>query len=234
MRPSPRQVARSATGAAAIAVLAILAACSAAPRAPQPQPPSGPGYRLTEWAPSSSFVVRVHPSAGSLTDEVMAAAAEVTARSGITFTLGPPAPTPAPDLVRSTPEITVVVGTYCSAGAIGCAEMWGQWGFTPEERHVIRDVRLSVVPAMLDDAATRRAVLLHELGHAVGLDHHSETFEGQHQVMNPYVEPTMSQYRSGDDAGLAATGTRARPATDPAAALLQLCGATPPAARRLP
>ena len=178
--------------------------------------------------------MRVHPSAGSLTDEVMSAAAEVTARSGITFTLGAPAPTPAPDLVGSTPEITVVVGAYCSAGAIGCAEMWGQWGFTPEERHVIRDVRLSVVPAMLDDAGTRRAVLLHELGHAVGLDHHSETFEGQHQVMNPYVEPTMSQYRSGDDAGLAATGTRARPATDPAAALLQLFGATPPAARRLP
>ena len=147
MRPSPRQVARSATAAAAVAVLAILAACSAAPRAPQPQPPSGPGYRLTEWAPSSSFVVRVHPSAGSLTDEVMSAAAEVTARSGITFTLGPPAPTPAPDLVGSTPEITVVVGAYCSAGAIGCAEMWGQWGFRPEERHVIRDVRLSVVPA---------------------------------------------------------------------------------------
>ena len=146
----------------------------------------------------------------------------------------PPAPTPAPDLVGSTPEITVVVGAYCSAGAIGCAEMWGQWGFTPEARHVIRDVRLSVVPAMLDDAATRRAVLLHELGHAVGLDHHSETFEGRRQVMNPYVEPTMSQYRSGDDAGLAATGARARPAADPAAALLQLFGATPPPARRLP
>lgn len=228
------QVVRTVSATMALTVLLVASACSAAPRTPQAPmaPPSGPGYLLMNWAPSSSFVVRIHSSASALTDEVMAVAADVTLRSGITFALGAPSPTTAPDLIGSTPEITVVVGSYCSAGAIGCAEMWGQSGRTDEERRVIRDVRVSVVPEMLGDPTTRRAVLLHELGHAVGLDHHAESFQGRRQVMNPYVDATMSAYRAGDDAGLAATGSRARPAAGPTASLLDLFGSMPPPTRR--
>lgn len=216
MQPPP--TVRALPAVLILAVLVPLASCAGAPASTGPWGPDGAtsdgsaGYRLTGWAPSKRFVLRIHPSAAALTADVVEVADEVSRRSGIDITLGPAAVGTDPDLIGATPEITVVVGAYCPAPAVGCAELWGQFGFTWADSHVIRDVRVSLVPEVLGDDDLLRPILLHELGHAVGLDHQEEPFLGRRQVMNPLIDPTMTQYREGDLAGLAAVGSTAREA----------------------
>ena len=217
MQPPP--TARFVPAVLILAALMPLASCAGAPASTGPWGPSdgatsdgAAGYRLTGWAPSKRFVLRIHPSAAAPTADVVAAAEEVSHRSGIEITLGPAATSTDPDLIGATPEITVVVGAYCPAPAVGCAEMWGQFGFTWADSHVIRDVRVSLVPEVVGDDDLLRPILLHELGHAVGLDHQEEPFLGRRQVMSPLIDPTMAQYREGDLAGLAAVGSMAREA----------------------
>lgn len=200
--------------AAVVPLIACRPAATAqlAPSDPPP-PPQDHGYDLIGWAPSSSYVIRIHPSAAALTPDIVSAAAEVSRLTGITMTVGPAATGTSPDLVSTTPEITVVLGSYCPPPAVGCAELWGQFALNWDDAHVIRDVRVSVVPSIVSDSAHRRPILLHELGHAVGLDHHEELFLGRRQVMSPAVDATMVAYREGDEAGLAAVGADARPPT---------------------
>ena len=50
--------------------------------------------------------------------------------------------------------------------------------------------------------STRGSLLLHELGHAIGLDHMTD----KRQVMYPVILPQAAQYASGDLRGLAAVG----------------------------
>jgi hypothetical protein len=50
--------------------------------------------------------------------------------------------------------------------------------------------------------STRGSLLLHELGHAIGLDH----VDDKRQVMYPLILPQAAQYASGDLRGLAAVG----------------------------
>lgn len=51
-------------------------------------------------------------------------------------------------------------------------------------------------------AAAARSVILHELGHLVGLDH----VDDRSQIMNPIGSPTVTDYADGDRAGLALLG----------------------------
>jgi predicted Zn-dependent protease len=52
----------------------------------------------------------------------------------------------------------------------------------------------------------RRSLYLHELGHALGLGHYSDTA----QVMNPYVtSPPVTAYAAGDRTGLYALASQA-------------------------
>ena len=193
------------------------------PRAPQPQPPSGPGYRLTGMGAVVELRRAGPPSAGSLTDEVMSPLAEVTARPGS------PSPSvrrrrPGPDLVGSTGDHRrgrcVLLGR-CGSAAPRC----GASGASPEERHVIRDVRLSGGARHARRRSDPAGGVLHELR----TRRRPWTTTARRsklgaRAMNPYVGRRCRSNRSGDDAGLAATETRARPAADPAAAVLQLFG----------
>jgi hypothetical protein len=191
-----------------IAVLATPAACSAP--SSLAAAPDEDGYEISSWVSASTVVVRIHPSAQAVRDDVRRAAERVERLSGIRMVMGADATGVEPDLGDGTPEIVVVAGAYCDAPAVGCAEMWsthlpdrnGWWS--------IDDARVSLVPDILDVPSIRWPILLHELGHAVGLDHETEPFLGRLQVMHPVVDESMVDYREGDRAGLAVAGDRAR------------------------
>lgn len=53
-----------------------------------------------------------------------------------------------------------------------------------------------------ESAESARSVILHELGHLVGLDH----VDDKSQVMNPEGDPDITEYQAGDRAGLARLG----------------------------
>jgi hypothetical protein len=214
---------RSLIAAAVVLTGAALTACAPTPPSTQPAsnpatttasadpvPSSGDGYELTGWAPPTAFVLRIHPSAAAFSSDVAAAAAEVTRLSGITITMGAFASSPQPDLSGTAAEIVVTTGTYCGLGTIGCTEVWGQSTTTAGSAPIIRDARVSIAPELIADAGLRRATLLHELGHAVGLGHHADRFLGREQIMNPFLDDSMDAYRDGDINGLVAAGRLAR------------------------
>jgi hypothetical protein len=51
-------------------------------------------------------------------------------------------------------------------------------------------------------SAVRLGVIRHELGHAMGLAHTNYQFHGSYQLMNAYTHSGVTDYRSGDIAGL--------------------------------
>lgn len=66
------------------------------------------------------------------------------------------------------------------------------------------------------------AILLHELGHAMGLGHVSYSYAGTAQLMNPVTHFGVTSYRQGDIDGLrwlAHNGTRVKAETPPAGLL---------------
>jgi len=64
--------------------------------------------------------------------------------------------------------------------------------------------RQQVDPAVLPDRAEVRAILMHELGHLVGLDHTSDAT----QLMFSEAQFNVQDYRDGDRRGLALLGAQ--------------------------
>ena len=68
--------------------------------------------------------------------------------------------------------------------------------------YVVLDSTSALAPGFAGRRSTRGMTLLHELGHAVGLDH----VRDRRQVMYPVMLPRPAQYASGDLRGLKAVG----------------------------
>ena len=68
--------------------------------------------------------------------------------------------------------------------------------------YVVLDSTSTRAPGFAGRRSTRGMTLLHELGHAVGLDH----VRDPRQVMYPVMLPRPAQYASGDLLGLKAVG----------------------------
>lgn len=65
---------------------------------------------------------------------------------------------------------------------------------------MIEQSRIVLCPAIEADVLT--GTVLHELGHALGLDHMPTKYDGQYQVMYPYGLPGVTDYQTGDVNGL--------------------------------
>lgn len=78
---------------------------------------------------------------------------------------------------------------------------------------MIQQSRIVLCSTVASDVVT--GTVLHELGHALGLDHMPTKYEGQYQVMYPAGLPGLTDYRTGDVNGLRwlarSTSLRVRP-----------------------
>ncbi len=98
--------------------------------------------------------------------------------------------------VRTTP----LPACSGSRGSIGCAQAYvvlrADGSLTATSARVSLDVTADKY-----NAVGKTQLVFHEIGHALGLDHYDDLFEGSAQMMRSYAS-TATDYRSGDIAGL--------------------------------
>lgn len=172
---------------------------------------------VVRWNPCDGpITVRVNAPADALAD-VQAALAAARAATGLDFQYaGTTAFLPSSTNVASQPADLVIAwatraqSDHWSPGAIGVGG-WQSRGTSTDGSHwtwkitsgfVVVDPSAPVVPGF-GRGATRGALLLHELAHALGLDHVTAV----DQVMYPSLSSTSwGSYGAGDLAGLAKVG----------------------------
>lgn len=133
------------------------------------------------------------------------AANDVASASGVEIQIAPGTiPDTVPDREPEPGEILLSVdkSTPCSIGAAGCGGP-SRFEFRPfDGREVVTAGRIWLDPQVLGYSVTDQThVLEHELGHVLGLQHYSQQFNGEDQVMHPWSYAATS-YRSGDRNGL--------------------------------
>lgn len=123
------------------------------------------------------------------------------------------APEPA-DIANFTPppfQLRIVVSSEsrCGSGSIGCGGV-AQGRFI-DGKHVWTAGRVWLHPDLANYGANiRQEVIHHEVGHALGLGHYNNQYQGKYQVMRSFVDSTATgEYRRGDRNGLLAA--RGRP-----------------------
>lgn len=216
----PRTLATGAAGALRTAAAPVGAPTTAGGHAPLLTAPDGSPVR---WDPCRPIAVAVRPDGGGAHGEslVAAAFADVSRATGLTFRLtGPTAEAPAVDRASHRPgragdEWAPVLVAWSDAAAypplrgdrVGVAT---PVAVDPAGRAPARYVTGTVVldgewfrAATATEAGRRQAlaVLKHELGHLVGLDH----VDDPSQLMNP-VYRSVTDWAPGDRAGLALMG----------------------------
>jgi hypothetical protein len=174
------------------------------------------GYRA-RWEPCDDISYRVNPHrmpAGAMRD-VAEAFRRLSEASGLRFSYAGPTSfvpyarrsrraTSNADVVlawappRAVPSLAgTVVGLGGYAGA-GTSTGWTRI----TQGYVVLDSTSRLHRGFAGRRSTRGMTLLHELGHAVGLDHVND----RRQVMYPVILPREAQYAAGDLRGLAAVG----------------------------
>ncbi len=146
--------------------------------------------RVVRMAPDTPASVR------TLVAEIVR---QINDASGAGVLIGPDttaAPT-ADEIVVRVPTVTV-----CGPAAAGCASnaVATAGGFGVVTNAVVEMKR------DLLGSGYEAAVLLHEMGHAMGLGHYDDPYGDTMQVMWNSVLPDMTSYRSGDRNGLNALG----------------------------
>lgn len=192
-----------------------------AAEAPAPAPsaytlldPGRPGA-VFRWDPCTPVRVRVQAEPGypTLRADVAAALGRLAAATGLRFTdLGPTANGGAAADPGGFPADTDLVVTVAGEGEAP-ALAGGPVGYTTLNHSVWAgpDARILAAEVVLErefltsGSSAVGQLLLHELGHAVGLGHTADA----DQVMFPSVTGTASGYQPGDLAGLARVGSAA-------------------------
>jgi hypothetical protein len=185
------------------------------------RPIRGSGFPGQRWSPCGDprgfLTYRVNPDRaprGHLR-EVKQAFAAVTAATGFSFryagttTLVPLKP--GTDEITRKADITLAYATErmvpaLGGGVIGVAPVTSQYANTDWWRviaaAVVLDTQAPLAPGFGGGRATRGSVLIHELGHVMGLDHVSD----RRQVMYPAITTAAARYANGDLRGLAQVG----------------------------
>lgn len=105
--------------------------------------------------------------------------------------------------------ITVYAPGSCAAGRAGFTTD----AFRSSPLHGVMELahaEVQICPVALGDPQLLRATVLHELGHAVGLDHYAAAYRGHAQIMNPFVQVDEAHYQAGDVNGLLAVAANSR------------------------
>lgn len=97
-------------------------------------------------------------------------------------------------------EIVISVSDTACEGSLGCAQNTR----TLHNGEMVASATRIRFASRLETHAALKAMVLHEFGHAFGLDHHTEAYQGQRQIMHELVQNDMTTYREGDVAGLVA------------------------------
>lgn len=173
----------------------------AGPAGPR-QSRAGTGYVLAAGGlgVNAGYTVRMvttNPLWTSIDEEVAEAAEAVEWASGSNMTMGAPISSHAENPFEITVEVSnnSPCGPLSPFGAIGCGG-----GYADFANNIIVG-QVFICTCMTSDP-TLYGVVLHEMGHAMGLAHYPASWQGQLQVMYPINQSDISYYRSGDVSGL--------------------------------
>jgi hypothetical protein len=166
------------------------------------------GYTLIDpgMGIRSSYTLRMVESGNyaAMTDELQAAAAALERATGANFVVG----SSTSNEVPATGQITVKLsssspcGPLGDFGTVGCGGPDGLYFGNETEWKAGRVWLFPNAPT----ASYGYLTLIHELGHAIGLDHFDPTFQGRHMAMNCCSlnenEGSIDRYLNGDVMGL--------------------------------
>jgi hypothetical protein len=167
-----------------------------------PTPVNGDGFWFTGGVQATLLnrVVRMTPDTPAAVRSLVAEVVrQINAASGAGVVIGPDT-TDAP----ATTEIVVraPTTTVCGPDAAGCAS---NAVATVDGYGVVVNAVVEIDRDLLG-SGYELPILLHEMGHAMGLGHYDSPYDGRMQVMWNSVTSDMTSYRSGDRNGLAALG----------------------------
>jgi len=173
---------------------------------------TGQGYIVGADELLDSYVIRLvaAPNIERLRPYAELVASELSRSTARRFTV-------APGVISASNGATGFIDLTANAGVSPCGT-WGNssggtWGcggyraqFSMGGHAQVTSGSVWLAPFVIDGLSEANLVtlMLHEFGHAVSLDHYSELYDGQRQVMYPQISPATHSrtYRSGDANGL--------------------------------